>query len=460
MTLYRLTFDKVSRLEQDTSTVLAAFREWLNSFISITRAPEDTLSPIPTYLPSQKDCLQASFVCRHWRRTFLGRAELWSGLFLSKGEGYVKTFLVRAKGAALHPFVGYNIPATTMVILSSRTEQIQSLDFHNCDWRDIRNFSEANPGPLPLLHTLKIRVCGSDGLDDSDGTSPSPPLLSNAVNLKSLLLRSYSQRTSFLSHFVFPNLVSLDLSVSSPERFRASRLPDFLGASPTLRTIQVSITAGISLEGIPQQRVVILPNVEFFILTVDDGGPGYKVAVHISCPSAKRTLLTQEKKHLHIETVPEEVFPTSVSWNAIVHQYAGSPVKGVGFTIKTLPVITCTLAFRSLDGTIIQLCFQVAVMFHGDDEEANDDEWDAPSEELFNVVFAQAIRTIRYHLQLPSIKRVSFLHGFLYVDNTQILLMENEIRQLFKSVGPLDGVTLHLDLRQCLYPFLNSPERQ
>ena len=222
----------------------------------------------------------------------------------------------------------------------------------------------------------------------------------------------------------------------------------------------MSITADISLEGIPQQRFVILPNVEFFILTVEDGGPGYKVAAHISCPSAKRTSLTHKKKQLDIETVPEEVFPTSVSWNAIVHQYAGSPVKGIGFTIKTLPVITCTLAFRSLDGTIIQLCFQVAVMFHGDDEEANDDEWDAPSEELFNAVFAQAIRTIRYHPQLPSIKRVSFLHGFLYVDNTQILLMENEIRQLFKSVGPIDGVTLRWDLRQCLYPFLNSPDRQ
>ena len=114
--LYRFTFDEVSKLDRNNSTAVATIREWRNSLIRANRIPLDILSLIPTYLSSHKDRLRASFVCRHWRRTFLQRAELWSELFLSKGDAHVKTFLERAKGSRLDVIASRGVPVGTMAL--------------------------------------------------------------------------------------------------------------------------------------------------------------------------------------------------------------------------------------------------------------------------------------------------------------------------------------------------------
>ena len=399
-------------------------------------------------------------MCRHWRRTFIERADLWSKLFLSNGEVYTKTFLERAKGAALDTFVRDEVSLATMEMLSSHTEQIKYLNFVQSRWANIQNFSKLNPGPLPLLRTLGIGISSGDNLDGFDRTPPSPPLFNNAVNLESLVLHSDAQLTPFLTHFAFPNLVAFNLSANPSEGFRASLLLDFLEASPTLQAVDVTIIATMSLERVPQQRVVVLPNVKIFGLTVNDGGPGYRVATHISCPSARTTLLSHRITIFNIDGVPEEVFPASVPWSAIVHQYSSSPVKRVSLVIKSLPVITCILTFRSLDATVIELRFKVAMTDYEDEDEDEDEGgWDPASEELFNGVFTQAIRTIRNHPQLPRVRHLSLFHGFVYVASpSQVLHMASEMEQLFKSLGPLHKVILNWDLRQYFHPFLDSPD--
>lgn len=80
---HRFTFDVVSQLEQDISTALAIIREWRNSFVPINRIPMEVLSLIPTHLSHEKDLFHATSVCRHWRRTFVQHAVLWSQLDLT-----------------------------------------------------------------------------------------------------------------------------------------------------------------------------------------------------------------------------------------------------------------------------------------------------------------------------------------------------------------------------------------
>ena len=288
--LYRFIFDEVSQLDRDSSTAVATIREWRNSFIRANRVPLDILSLIPTHLSSHKDRLRASFVCRHWRRTFLQRAELWSELFLSKGDAHVKTFLERAKGSRLDVIASRGVPVGTMALLSPHTKQIRRLEFLRDGRANGKMFLQVDSGPLPLLHTLTINTLGEVGPEDRDMVTPSPSFFSNAVNLEAFRFHSSSSRSPSVNHFVFPNLASFDLSLTAVERFHALQLLEFLKASPMLRTVRMGINGRISLDSIHWNRVV-LPEAENFALTVSDGTSGCKMITHISCPSARSVML-------------------------------------------------------------------------------------------------------------------------------------------------------------------------
>jgi hypothetical protein len=437
------TSDQVSQLDQDASAALATIREWRNSFVPINRIPLDILSLIPTHLSSQEDRLCASFVCRHWRRTLLQRAELWSQLYLPMGEVYAKTLLERAKGSMLDIIVGSGVPASTTTLLSSRTGQIKSLTFpYNC-LEDILMFSEANPERLPSLHTLRIFVGEDDSPDDLDTiTPPSPLLFSNAVNLNVVCLNSDMDLSPSPRPFVFPNLVSLDLLANQSGSLHASRLLDFLEASPMLRTVHMIIFADISLEGVLQERVVVLPNVERFALTVGGGETSYGVAAHISCPSARHTSLSRQKGV--DDVIPDEIFPDSVLWDRIVRQHSRSPVEEVILEIRTTLAITCKLIFRSADATLIELRFN-----------ATDKDEDGYSPFVtygLSEAFIQAARTVRNHPQLTNIKRLHLRHDFRPTSPVDVAI---EIGQLLESLNPLDELALRcFDLLPYLYPFL------
>jgi hypothetical protein len=446
-----LTFDQVSRLGQDTSTALAMIREWRNSFIPINRVPLDILSLVPTRLSSQKDRLRASFVCRHWRRIFLQRAELWSQLYLSKGEVYVKTFLERVKGSALDVNIGYRVPVNAIALLSPHTKQFRCLRFTRNQSKDIQRFSDINSGPLPLLHTLEIIVTRV-GTPRSFGTTrhSSPLLFGNAPNVKVFRFHSSFATSPSFHRFVFPNLVFFDFSATLLYPFSALELLNFLEASPMLQTVQIKI-ATKKLLGVSQDRVVVLPNVETLTLIVTDRGPGYRIAAHISCPSARFTSLRHKQDADGV--IPQGIFPSSVLWNSIVHQYTKNPVEEVTLEMGTTFITACKLTFRSADATVIELCFKVAV----DDED--EDDGGMTSMEMYHEVFTQAIRTIRDHPQLARVKRLRICHGYCAIDTPKVLRIANEVGRLFESVRLLDRLAIcHCDLRPYLYTFLGLSE--
>ena len=408
-------------------------REWRNSFTSINRIPLDVLSPIPIHLPHH-DRFRASFVCRHWRRTFLQRTELWSELFLSKDEVYVQTLLGRAKRCPLDVTVNWWVPVSTTRLLSPHMKQLRSLDVTG--WDNIQTLSELDSEPLPLLHALTIKTTRSDLY----GLPPPPSLLTNAVNLKVLRFHSESRWSPFLYHFVFPNLVSFDLSATPSQEFSASKLLDFLEVSPMLQTVHTKITAHISPGDTPEGRVVILPNVKEFNLIVDDGDHGYWLATSISCPSASRTTLTQNNGARNM--LPETFFPDSNQWNAIVRQYTRSPAEEVVLESTVASNITCTLTFRSPDNTVVKLCFADTP-----DVDIYDEEVDVHTD-----AFHQAAQKIRDHPQ-ANIKRLHISHDF---QPREFPAVACTIMGLFQSLGPLDDLTIYCcDIRPFFHSFLD-----
>ena len=205
-----------------------------------------------------------------------------------------------------------------------------------------------------------------------------------------------------------------------------------------LQVVHVKIIGNISLDGVPQERVVVLPDVESLSLVMSDGEPGYKLAAHISCPSAKQTSFTYEHEKDRDVMTPQETFPASVSWNAIVRQYTRSPVEEVALEMKISSdsIVECSLEFRSPDATVIRLHHALA----GLDYEEYGDESFKMLARVYWAVFSQVCRTIRGLTPSTNIKRLRICHTSPVFYRHQTT---DEIAQLFESVGPLEELVLH-----------------
>ena len=352
----------------------------------------------------------------------------------------MKTLLARAKGSPLTIIASHTDPIGTVLQLPPHTKQITALDFSDNLWEDIQRFSEINSGPLPLLRTLNINAI--------QGIDPDGPLFNGAVDLT--VFRLHSARSLSLSHFVFPNLTSFDLAIAE-ELFRGSQLLDFLEASPMLQAVRMKIIGPISLQGIPQERVVVLHRVESFCLAARDGSPGYELAAHVSCPSAKHTSLTHIHEKEYYFNTPQENFPASASWKAIISQYTRTPIEEIVFETKADSdyFIVSSLTFRSADTTTIRLRSEVS-------EENDDSEtslWRRSFTGVYHHVLSEASRTIRDLPLLANVKRVHMC-GPLDLGQGWIESIATEIGELFKSLGPLEELTIsHCDIRPYTYPF-------
>ena len=359
------------------------------------------------------------------------------------------TLLERAKGSVLDIVVNYHAPPDTIVLLSPHAQNIRYLEFpYNC-WTDILALSQVISGQLSLLRTLKIYTLYDDGDHDiqrSISTTPSLPLFSGSVNLEEFNLRSDGALVVSLDHFVFPNLTTFNLSVWQTDPFDASQVLDFLKASPTLRTVKVKIHGRMTPERIPQYMFVILPNVETFSLYgEDDVWHIYALATHISCPRAKCTSLT-DRAHDDRMAHDLEIFPDPTSWKRIVHQYTTGPVEEVTLEIDgSWPTTTCSLTFQSSDATVIRLRF--TTFGHRVRE--------FPHEEMDLKVFSRACLTIQGLPLLSHVKRfrIEVKKGAPGVGYSQP--MADQVRALFKSLGPLDKLTIHgYNLQIFLAPFV------
>ena len=287
-------------------------------------------------------------------------------------------------------------------------------------------------------------------------TAPSFPLFGGAINLEKFVLDL--RWGGSVNHFVFPNLITFELYAPQMDELNASNLIHFLRASPTLRTVGVTIDGGTIPGSIPRDMVVVLPNVETFSLTVyRNTRDAYELAAHISCPRAKCASLVYQIPNDNM--MPGlELFPDSASWVAITRQYTTSPIEEVTLEIDCYQldaIIACSLTLRSSDATAIKSNLQVA---YADGEE--EEEEPPMSCEMMNCqIFSQACRAIQGHPLLSHVKRLHFKDqtGDLGVD--YVIPMAEVVRELFRSLGPLDELTIHgFDLRTFLASFIDLPE--
>ena len=353
----------------------------------------------------------------------------------------MKMLLERAKGSALDVRSACLDRTDILALLSPHAQQFRTLDFTFDYWSNIRRFSEAVSGPLPLLRTLKINAIGTTP------NPPSLPLFSGAVNLKNFSLRL--EGAPFLNHFTFPTLTTFEFSAVD-KRFPVSQLLNFLEALPTLQTVRIKIEAELLLGDVPPERVVILPNVEIFSVT--QGEPGYRIAPHISCPSASRISLVREQD-VEFE-VPQEIFPT---WNTIGPQYAASTIDKVALGITTIggDLVSFSLSFLSPGSATLELGYKLITGDEDSDESTPELGW------KYAEVLSHALKAIRTHPLLSNVKRLHIWDKHIFYNPRHLASMAKEATGLFRFVGPLDELVLDIDdLRLFLSPFLDLPESQ
>ena len=368
--------------------------------------------------------------------------------------------LKRAKGSTLDIVIKYSAHPGTMALLSPLTRQISSLSLSIFFWKDVLEFSEVTSAPLPLLRTLEIRITYPDGHHDEPNmpTAPLLPLFNGAVNLEEFIFQP--KWSASFNHFAFPTLTTLKLLILPMNRWIAQELFDFLKASPTLLTVKIRVEEGGIPENIPREMVVVLPNVETLSLNVDGNGlQAYELAVHISCPRAKYTSLTQDIGESKMSSNLKS-FPDPVSWEAISSQYTTSPVEEVTFETydDQLPTIFAySLTFKSSDATAVRLGFRVTES--GTEEE--DLEWSHLHEAMNCETFSRACRAIRDHPQLSHLKRLHLKDRFeffgIFGDYTEE--MANMLWELFRWVGPLDELVIHAWDPEMFVPGIENVDR-
>ena len=409
---------------------MAAIREWRNSFIPINRFPPEVLSLIPILLPREKDLIRASAVCRRWRKTFTQHALLWSKLRLTRERGdlFVKTWLDRAKSSALDIIAfGFN-DVGTLALLSSRTEQFRSLSLVDNCWSDIERFAEAAARPLPILQSLRIQVTGYDPLDPEISSRPLCPLFKSAVNLRNFTL--CAEGLAHLDHFAFPNLTTFELltmpegTFAEEETFPTSQLLDFLESTPTLRTIHLKILVQSSSEAVPSGRIVLLPNVEDF--RAEEQEPGYKIAAHISCPSAKHICLARKEEP--DDSRPQAAFPPSLTWRAVPRQYMAGRIDEVVLELEAFQDVSCSISFLSSDSFTLRISYSISSV-----EVSSRPRLTLQHD--YAEVFSQASKAIRTHPLLTNIRRLHVGDRHVLLSPNRLKRVTDDVEQLFKSLS-------------------------
>ena len=368
----------------------------------------------------------SSSVCHFWRRTFIHYPKLWSHLNLTpeKSNIFVKTLLGRARGSGLNITSAGLESANTLVLLSSRTRQFESLCFvHHC-WADIQRFVEAAPGPLPLLHILKIHVTGYNPLDPNILSCPSLPPFSSAANLKKFTLHNEGQ--PHLDRFTFPHLTTFELSAtpegtfSDEEGFPTTQLLDFLEAMPMLESISLAVHAEISLVGVPPERIVILPNVEKFYAVEQE--PNYKISAHISCPAAQHKSLICEQDVYDL--IPQEIFPASIVRGAVSIRHSASQVITLVLQLEAFEDLSCSLSFLSPGPTTFHLGYEKIAT--EDDEKCRST---VPGEHF--ELFSQDCRAIQNHPLLTNIRHLRIQDRHMPLGSDWLKHITNEVGGLF-----------------------------
>ena len=227
---------QVNEISARTRGIWTSARYLQNSFVPVNRLPPEILGLIPSSLPSKRDLINATAVCRHWRDTLLSSPDLWCDIDCSGSRGPLRDHMFR-ECLGRSGTVPLNIRLTSVRYLPDITPHLarfSALEIMVVAPEQLQKIASRFSQPAPILQKLNISGVAPW---TQIGLSIPPGLFGgDFASLRTLRLVGFS----FLKlppHF--PQLTRFDLKTHAHSALRTDAMLEALERMPLLQVLHV-----------------------------------------------------------------------------------------------------------------------------------------------------------------------------------------------------------------------------
>ena len=240
---------QVDEIMLKASGIWTKARYLKNSFARINRFPRELLGHIPTFLQSERDLINTTAVCRHWRTTLLSTPHLWCNINGSSALK-IRAYLERSRW---HPLNVRLALSNSIRLLVPHVRRVVSLRVDLLGQSQMERISEHLAQPAPSLRALSIY--SRDGEHTLD--IPSTFLGGSFPSLRTLFMEDVS---SFSGPHTFPSVTSLTLHTNATIPLDTTSLLYTLERLLSLETVFIKFRARGKPSPISGARIVTLQN--------------------------------------------------------------------------------------------------------------------------------------------------------------------------------------------------------
>ena len=259
---------QIDQVMSRLSSISANVHQFKNALVPINRLPPEVLALVPTFRGSEQDLINATAVCRHWRRTFISTPDLWTEIVSFGQEDsqvstpHVQAYLERSGSVP----IDVQTFAHAFRLFSPHIDRISSLELYLGRTPNLHEIAEHLSKPAPILETVILHGGGWD--------CPTLVLPSSFVEVLLSSIRTLAFHNAILSPgpYKLSRLTKFTLETGPLPVFPSTVVLDALECMPLLRFLELQLYCPSEQRPVPGDRMVTLPRLEGITITANGVG--------------------------------------------------------------------------------------------------------------------------------------------------------------------------------------------